>query len=347
MKALTILAAIAMTSSSAMAMDTTMGLKGRFDYVNTTGKTTPQTGAVTKSSSGILTTSYFRLVTDAKLNETTKAKLTLDFAKAQAAPDAAGNVSSFVNEAFITKTLGDLSVMVGKQAVLVGGRENDFSGRDMYIASNFNDQVSGNLTGVTAGYSVAGQDVYLQYLQQSSSAQNGDVQYTDKKVVGLAYYGAFMDKMIMPIASYHKSGTGRNGQYDTHTAVGVRVNVANFIVEADYLMLKQEKLSAAGDAELNSMVAHVRYVMEGFQPFAKYIKDEGKKGYTGIVDGSTTSERTAWELGLEFVPNKDEDMRYHVVYNNSEKKKLTAAPTSKVEESKIFAGVAFSYNILK
>ncbi|MBY0413512.1 MAG: hypothetical protein K2Q18_05075 [Bdellovibrionales bacterium] len=341
MKALTVLAALALTTSSAMAMDTVMGLKGRFDYVRSETETTPGS----KDSSGVLTTSYLRLVTEAKLNDTTTAKLTLDLKDSSTSRD--NGLSDFVDEAFITKSFGALNVMIGKQAPMVGGRENDYSSRDVYILSSFNDKIPGTLTGVSVGYTMAGQNVYLQYLQQTDSAQGATGTFTDKKVVGVAYYGDFMNKMLMPILSYHKAGTDRAGAYDSYMAAGLRVNVASFIIEADYLMLEQEKLSVKGDAELKSMVAHVRYAHENFQPFVKYIKEDGKKGFQGIVSGSTTSERTAFEVGLEYIPNKDEDMRYHIVYNNAEAKKKSPAPTSKVEDQKIYAGIAFNYNILK
>lgn len=340
MKVLTIVAAVALSTTSAMAMDTVMGLKGRFDYVRTETKNNPGS----KTSQSTLTTSFLRLVTDAKLNETTKAKLTLDFQEGQGSGDTDNGLAGFVDEAFLTKTWGDASVMVGKQAVMTGGRENDYSSRDVYTTSVYNDQISDNITGLSAGYAVAGQNVYLQYLQQTTS---GQTPLTDKKVIGAAWYGSFMNEMIQPIVSYHRQGTKRPGNYDVYTGVGLRVNVAQLTVEADYLMLEQEKLSAAGDAELKSIVALVRYNHENFKPFAKFMKEDGKKGFDGIVSGSTESERTAWELGLEYVPNKDEDMRYHVVYANSEKKQKSPAPTSKVEEQKIFAGLAFNYNILK
>lgn len=337
MKALTIVAALALTSGSAMALDTVMGLKGRFDYVRTETDNNPG-----KDSSGVLTTSYLRLVTDAKLNDTMTAKLTLDFQEANSSKD--NGLTNFVYEAFLTKDFGHgISAMVGKQAVLTGGHENEYSSRDVYSTSVFNDNIADNLMGLTAGYSVAEQNIYLQYLQQTDTAQTP---FTDKKVVGAAYYGSFMNKMIEPVLSYHKQGTTRAGQYDTFMSAGLRLNVAQFTVEADYLVLEQEKLSAAGDAKLNSIVATVRYNHENFKPFAKFIKEDGEKGFDGIVTGSNESERTAWELGLEFVPNKDEDFRYHVVYANSESKETKPA-SSKTEEQKIYAGIAFNYNILK
>lgn len=338
MKVLTILAAIAVTSSSAMALDTVMGLKGRFDY----RRIETEVGN-TEVSNSRFRTSFLRLVTEAKLNDTTKAKLTLDLTDSDTTRD--NNLSDFVDEAFITKAMGPLSVMVGKQPVMTGGRENDYSSRDVYLTSTFFAvNTNSNVTGVSAGYSMAGQNLYLQYLQQEDTKA---APLTDKKIVGAAYYGEFMDKMLMPIVSYHQIGTNRPGNNDTMMSAGLRLNVANFMVEADYLMLEQERLTTAGDAELESMVFHVRMSHENFQPFAKYIIEDGKKGYGGIIAGASESERTAWEVGLEYVPNKDEDFRYHVVYNNAEAERKSPAPTAKVETQTIFAGVAFNYNILK
>ena len=336
MKALTILATFALTTGSVMALDTVMDVKGRFDYIHSETENTPGT----KTSSGILTTSYLRLITASKVNETTNLKLVLDF---QPTSTVDNNLSNTVDEATLTKTFNAFSFILGKQAVLTGGRENDYSGRDVSLTSKFSDSVTDNLTGLSVGYGFAGQNLYLQYLQQTDSTKNP---LTDKKVVGAAYYGDFLDKMIMPIISYHKLGTNRPGAYDIQTAVGLRFTVQNFIVEADYLMLEQEKMSN-GDRELTSMVGHLRYVHENFQPFVKFIKDDGKKGYAGIISGAEKSERTSFEVGLEYVPNKDEDMRYHVVYDNMKSEKKSPAPTSEVKEQKIYAGVAFNFNILK
>ncbi len=181
MKALTIVAALALTSGSAMALDTVMGLKGRFDYAHTESETNPG-GA--KDSSGKLTTSFLRLVTEGKINETVTAKLTLDFQEADSAND--NGLTNLVDEAYLTKTFGyGFSAIVGKQAVLTGGHENEYSSRDLYATSVHNDSISDNLTGLTVGYAVAEQNIYLQYLQQTDATQGAA--FTDKKVVGAAY----------------------------------------------------------------------------------------------------------------------------------------------------------------
>lgn len=337
MKSLTILAIAALTSTSALALDTAIGLKGRFDYIHTETETTPGS----KTSSGILTPSYLKLVTDSKINDTTNAKLTLNF---QQNSTLDNNVQNLVDEAYITKKAGDFSVIIGKQSVLTGGRENDYSGSDIYLYSRFLETFGYYFTGVSAGYTQFGQNFYLQYLEQSDSTSTP---LTDKKVIGAAYYGDLLDKKIMPIISYHKFGTSRAGSYNNVLSVGLRFNIEKFLIEGDYLVNELEKLSAEGDAKITSVVTHVRYIFDqGFQPFAKFITEKGKKGFTGIVSGSSESERKAFEVGLEYFPSKDEDFRYHVVYNNSDSKQ-TSPSTTKVEEQKLYAGIMFNYNLLK
>lgn len=338
MKALTILATVALTSTSAFALDTVMAAKGRFDYIHTETENKP--GGET--SSGVLTTSFLKLVVDSKVNDSTTAKLTLDFTNSIGVDNGTSNL---VDEAYLTKKYEALSVILGKQAVMTGGRENDYSSRDVYMYSRFAESITENLVGASVGYSMFGQNAYLQYLQQNDANK---APLTDKKVIGAAYYGEWMNKMIMPILSYHKLGTSRPGAYNTQMAASLRVNVDKFFVEADYLVLEQEKLTAAGDAKVNTIVAHARYLFDqGFQPFVKYINEDGKKGYANIVAGSTDSERSAFEVGLEYYPTKDEDMRYHVVYDNSTSKRTSPGPALKVEEQKIYAGIAFNYNLLK
>lgn len=347
MKVLSIIAATLLASSSAMAVETVIGLKGRFDYVRTETKNKTATPS-TKTTTGELTTSFLRLVTDAKINDTVSAKLTLDFTPTPAKDNGLQNL---VDEAFLTKDFGHgIKAMVGKQAIMTGGRENDYSTRDLYFSSKFKAETPDNLTGISAGYSMSGQNVYLQYLEQTDTLSGT---HKDKKVVGAAYYGSFMDNMLMPILSYHKIGTTRLGAYDVAMSAGLRLTAAKMIlVEADWLSMEQEKNgtvtgATTADAKLTSVVGHVRYMHENFQPFVKYIMDNGTKGYKGLDTTAEKSKRNTIEVGLEYMPSKEEDMRYHVVYDNATTKRTTPAPSTKITESKIYAGIAFNYNILK
>lgn len=338
MKRLTILAALFSLSAPAFSFDTVMGFKGRFDYIYTELENKPGT----KTSSGVMTPSYLSLVTDSKINETTSARLTLNF-KQNSTID--NGVQNMVNEAYITKKHEAFSAIIGKHAIMAGGRENDYSARDAYLYSRFVDTFEYYATGVSLGYSKDGQNLYAQYLEQTDSSSTP---LTDKKIVGAAYYGEWMNKMIMPIISYHRFGTSRPGAYNNVFSGSLRFNIDKFFIEGDYLTNELEKFSAAGDAKVNTVVVHARYLFDqGFQPFVKFITEDGKKGFAGIVSGATDSERKAFEVGLEYVPEKDVDFRYHVVYNNSNSKQTSPGPELKVEEQKIYAGIAFNYNILK
>lgn len=231
-----------------------------------------------------------------------------------------------------------------------GGRENDYSPRDLYLVSMAKTELVGNLTGLSVGWSGHGQNIFLQYLQQSET-RVPNPPFSVEKVIGAAWYGSFLEGMVMPIVSYHKQGTSRLDAYDKAMSAGLRLSAMKFTIEVDYLSLEQEKLFADDDAKLISIVTHIQYVHENFRSFAKFISETGEKAYQGIVMGATDSKRTSWELGLEYSPDKDEDMRYHLVYNNSESKNddanRIAVAGDKVAEQKIFLGVTFSYNILK
>jgi hypothetical protein len=169
-----------------------------------------------------------------------------------------------------------------------------------------------------------------------------------------------MDGMITPILSYTKVGTGRHGQYDVFTAAGVSANYMNVVFQLDYLMRENERggtntTGGVVDSELTTMVAHVRYNHENYKPFFKYIKEdaEGSFDLGASFTGAVESERTVMELGLEYVPNKDEDMRYHLVYSaaeTEETRRTVATAEQKMEnfeDTKIYAGVAFGMNLLK
>lgn len=324
------------------ALETSMILRGRFDYNHAETNFTPGI----KDSSGIFTTSYLRLGVESKIDDTMKANVIFDFTDANTPKD--NGLTELIDVAYVTRLIGRGSLLIGKQGVLIGGRENDYSARELYLFSAFNDATSASATGLTSRYDIFGQSFYAQYLQQRDSKQTP---FSDKKILGVAYYGSFFEKMMEPILSYHKLGTTRPGQYDLFTATGVRMNIFLFIFEADYLMLKKEKAGinpalVAVDAKVNSSVLVARYHHEKYRPFVKYILDEGKRYYdlgNGINELET--KRNAWEVGMEYYPKKDNDVRYHVVYNSAKLEEETGA-RDEYEEKKLIIGFSFGLNVM-
>ncbi len=357
MKALTTLSVLALASGSAMALDTTMNLNGRFEYVNQKTETKSSANVTTKTSPSEMKPAYLSWITTAKFNEKSTVKLDLDLVDANA---ATGNVvSEFINEAVWTQSImPGLSLMIGKQAAMMGGHEHAINYRDRYTYSRYNVGIPDNSTGLGVGYTFMNQNLYLQYLENNSNSTNPTL--TDKKIANVAFVGNVMDGMITPMLSYTKVGTSRLGQYDIHTAAGLAASYMNVVFQFDYLMRENEKggtnqAGTATDAELTTMVAHVRYNHENYKPFFKYMKEDAEGSYDlgASFTGAVESERTVMEVGLEYVPNKDEDMRYHLVYSaaeTEETKRLTANAAQNnenFEDTKIYAGVAFGMNLLK
>lgn len=357
MKALTTLSILALASGSAMALDSKMNLTGRFDYVNKKTETKSSANVTSKTSPSEFTPNYLFLTTETKVNDKTSFKLALDFKDSGAA--AQNFVSEYVDEAVLTQTLmPGLSLMIGKQAAMMGGHEQVFTKRDVYGTSQYNAGLPDNSTGLGVGYSFMNQNLYLQYLENNTNSTNPTL--TDKKIANVAFVGNVMDGMITPMLSYSKVGTARLGRYDVFTAAGISANYMNVVFQFDYLMRENERggtnqAGTATDAELTTMVAHVRYNHENYKPFFKYIKEDAEGSYDlgASFTGAVESERTVMEAGLEYVPNKDEDMRYHLVYSaaeTEETKRLTANSAQNnenFEDTRIYAGVAFGFNILK
>jgi hypothetical protein len=122
-----LLLASAFLATSAFAVESDMKVIGRFDYVSEETKT-----ATSKETRGEFETNFLRWKNAAKFNDTITGELTLDFATTGSHVTEDGETSTdfmdMVDTAFITKTFGPgLSLTIGKQAILVGGREIDFT----------------------------------------------------------------------------------------------------------------------------------------------------------------------------------------------------------------------------
>lgn len=336
MKKLTLIASSALLATSVFAGE--IKVNGRFNYLHTDSKT----NSASKVTAGNYTVDYLKVKNTAKFNDTTSGEVSLNLRAKNDTDAATRSFNNFVDTAVLSKAFGSFTVIAGKQPVLIGGRENDYSGRDIYTTSVFRSAVPYNQVGLTAQYSFMGHDFYIQHQENSDIAST-----TDKKITGVAFFGNLMDGMIKPILSYHKKASGSIANKDDKLmAAGVQFNHSNLTAEFDYLT--HEQAIATGSApKLTSMVFHVAYTHDMFAPFAKYIMETGKDSYAiGTVVDGTKNERTAFELGLNVVPNKDEDFRYHVVYSSSEKKEKTGG-TDKVKENTLYAGLAFGLNILK
>lgn len=347
-KMLTVLSVLSMSSIAHGAIS----VQGRFDYKNLNTKTTTTT--TTKDSSGEYEVNLARLLADGKINDSLTLGLELDLKQASGT-NGSGAVTDFVDSMTLTKKFGEnFSVVLGKQDPLIGGFEWTQADADTYASSTFYASAAPvNSVGASAHYSMMDQTLSLIHLETDTNSGTSNT-ITDKKVTGALFSGNFLSGMISPRVSYHKKGS--NAGYTDLVAAGLKLTKDLFVVSFDYSMATKDKQGTndAGttvDAELKTMVAHVRYNHDNFKPFVKYIKDdsEGSFALTNDVSGAK-SERTVIEAGLEYVPNKNEDMRYHLVYSTAETKQTSAATgvttREKNENDTILAGVKFGFGLL-
>ncbi len=331
---------------------------GRFDYRNlktkTVAKATNTTTTSSEDSSGEYEVNLARILTASKINDTLTFDMEIDLKQASGTKANGGAITDFVDSMVLTKKFGEsFSLKLGKQDPLLGGFEWTVADADMYSTSSFNAGAPANSVGVSGHYSMMGQTLSLVHLETAENLPAGTLSQ-DKKVTGALLAGSYMDGMLSTRLSFHKTGTA-SGNSDL-SAIGLQFDKNMFLVQLDYGMINNKKqgTSDAGatvDAKLTSLVAHVRYNHENYKPFVKYIMDTSKGSYslTNDVLGGE-SERTVVEAGLEYVPNKDEDMRYHLVYSAAETKQKTAATGVTARESiknnTILAGVKFGFNLL-
>ena len=338
---------------------------GRFDYKNlktkSISKVTNTTTSTFKDTSGEYEVNLARILTAAKINDSLTFDMELDLKQASGTKSNGGALNDFVDSMVLTKNFGEnFSVKVGKQDPLVGGFEWTVADADIYSASSFYANAPLNSVGLSGHYSFLGHTLSLVHLETTENLP-ANTTAQDRKVTGALLAGTYLDGMLSTRLSYHKSGitvtpSATSDVKSDLTAIGFQIDKNMFVVQLDYLMAKNKDAgttdaSVTTDAKLTSLVAHVRYNHENYKPFVKYIMDKSKGSYELTRDvAGAESKRSVIEVGMEYVPNKNEDMRYHVVYSSAETKQDTAATGVTVRESKkddtFFAGVKFGFNLL-
>ena len=357
-KLTTLAAAVTIISAGAFAGEHTINAVGRTGWVYKDNDV-KKTETVSSSSFNI---DYLRTTFAGTVNPSVTYSLAVDLLGDSSSPDVVDGTSSLIDEAFITKTFSQgTSFTFGKKAVLIGGREYDYSDYDRYTNSAFYEATPETQVGATLSHEIAGQTLMAQYFNgnkdNGKTDSNGKINAQSKFGYALAWYGDIASGLIKPIVGYavvpEALGTATttstvriNKGDDTFLSAGVQFNLpSDLTLETDYDVLTEKDASgtatAKKDLKTTSLVAILTYTSDRFSPFVKWISDESK---TGSVK---TGTRSAYDIGLEFKEGKDDMIRYHVVYSGSTVK--TGINTTEVESSPstIMVGLKFDAAILK
>lgn len=339
-------------SANVFAGDHTINAIGRTGWVY---RDHDESGVSNSSSFNV---DYLRTTFAGVVSPSVKYYLTADLLGDNSVVDDVDGTSSFIDEAFVTKTFASAtSVTVGKKAVLIGGREYDYLSADSYSLSAFYNATPSNQVGVTVAQEVLGNTFIAQYF--NGNKNNGQASGTNaqsKFGYAVAWYGDILEGMIKPIVAFtivpEAAGAGTTGANrvnkgnDQFIGTGLQFNLPiGLTVEADYNMLNEKDASGTitskQDLKTTSIVGLVRYTTDRFAPFVKFISDTSK------LDSTKTGSKIAYDLGVEFKETKEEMIRYHLVYSGSTVKTGINTSTVKTSPKSILVGLKFDAAILK
>lgn len=362
MKKLTTVAMIAtMAAASAFAGDNTINVVGRAGW-SWKDNDVKKTGTPNTSSFDI---DYLRTTFAGAITPTVKYYATADFLGDSSSADSVDNTSSYIDEAFITKTFATgTGVTVGKKTVFIGGREYDYNNTDRYSASYFYNATPANQVGLTLTQEVAGQTLVAQYFNGNKDNGTADTNNQSKYGYSVGWYGDLFGGWVKPIVSYtvipEAAGVSSGGSHtaggttatgadrankgdDQYIGAGLQLNTPhNVVLEADYnILTEKEAATGSKDLKTRSIVGLVRYTAERFSPFVKVISDERK------TDSVKTNKRFAYDAGIEFKENSADAIRYHVVYSGATVKDNINTTEVKSSPKSILIGLKFDAAVLK
>lgn len=355
MKNLTIVATLAVLSSTASAFDYKFNLEGRADFNNINTKTTAASGAVTKNKSNGFLSSLVRLNVVGNINEQLTYRMRYRFNKEGAATlrDDSTNALDYLyvdhkNSLFTTR----FGKMNWAEAY---GRESFISSTDLFLASDvytaYNTNVGNYRFGAAATFSfLEGHKLTLALSNPNTIATDtiGETKNTSM-AYGVHYSSNLFNKVFQPLLSYTLAPQDGDAQATTPTtkadytmmAAGFRTEaVENLIVDADWKQFKKEKRTttpATTDGKTSSIFANVSYNINEFSPFVQFVNDKFKNTLASL---NQDYKKNSFAVGTMWKPFNDVNFRYHVLYTNSSKKFDSAlAANKKVTDNKITFGI--------
>lgn len=311
------LLSVAMTAMASSAFAGSLNLDARVDYNATTFNS--------EATSPDFTKFYFktgRLDYAGKLNDETSFRVRWAFNKSQV-PQLRDSLPAGVEYASITRKLSDdFSFTFGKMGSEIGGFEGLTSGADLYLLSEAYSRKNGNnsniagffgtsdmlyLTGAKATYAFAGQSISLAtYDAETDVPSTAGPLAQNYGVNGLVYRGAFMEKTLQFIASYHESKASEDDKNSWY-AVGVKWDSAPITASVDYVVTQAK--TAADDDKIASIIGKLAYTgMEQWIPRFEVTSSE-------VDQAGVTDKYMGYGLIAEYVPKKEETFRYHVAVN--------------------------------
>lgn len=260
--------------------------------------------------------------------------------------DSAQNV---VEYGYLAHKLGEMfTLTAGKFNTEIGGFEGAVNGADRYLASEFYTKSSLSATstaavsafnlrtsdllystGVKGTFAFEGQQIHVMATNEPvNSTAAGPVTTQNSSLYGIAYKGAFVEKALNVILSYHTMAGPVKDDKHQFMGAGVMWNSAPIMVSADYLVSEFKQDASSNKDTLTSIVAKLAYTgWEQWTPRLEYVSSEDKQEIAGDIKNKFEGMGAV----LEFKPYDDQTFRYHIAYNSLTQKPQTGADIKREE----------------
>jgi hypothetical protein len=370
-----IAASAVLASSVAFAGDYKINLEGRADFVNANTKSTTPLSVTTTEKWNNFSNQLVRLNMLANVNDNLSIRFRYRFAKGSAAPttvygtvktDGSATQASTSREEtgtqldymYVDHKNSMFTTRFGKQnwGGMTYGREGIVSGSDVFLTSaagtNYKTAFGSDYRfGVTAMFKFMDTntlDIALSNPNSTFTDTTGTTKTNSGLAYGIFYTGNFMNKLVQPVLAYQSAK--QNGDTDTGTKtkdgnhtmynIGLRSEVAGFVIDADYKALKKDNRNDTGTTSLvkeetKSIYANLAYAVGDFTPIATYINDK--------FDSETNSadfKRNSFAVGTYWKPMADVNFRYHAMLTSATTKYDDAGATYKeIKDTKMYFGI--------
>ncbi len=337
---------VATTAMASSALAGSLSLDARVDYNSTT-----YNSEATASDYSKFYMKTGRLDYLGKLNDETSFRVRWSFTK-DPNPQKRDSLPQGIEYAYINHKMSEnFSLTFGKMASEIGGFEGLTSGADLYLLSEAYTRTDGNsdrigtmfgttdvlyMTGVKAAYSFEGQSFsvagFNPEADDTDAAAKLDQNYS---MFGAVYRGAFMEKALQVIASFHEAKSSDDNKNDYY-AVGVKWDAAPITASLDYVVTQQK--TAADDNHIASIVGKLAYTgMENWIPRLEITSSQSEVA-------SVKNTYMGYGIVAEYVPKKEETFRYHIAANQI---KESPDAGDDLERTEIIVGTRLLADFLK
>ncbi len=324
-------------------------LDSRFD--NTTTDYNNEARVSGSKNSATFSGSRLRMLYTAQVVDELGFKLRLNLLSANDTPNSEAKFSKFVDYAFLTHQLSpSLYLSAGKVIALIGGREAINNPGDYYFVSMAGSEILARpltvLWPVGAVFGIVHNDQKLELLAANTSHDDGTAQ--SRSMIGLSYLGSFLDKKILPIASYHQDAENENVEKRTYLSIGSKFIFDGWDLELDYLnnAKSYQVWTTSSSKDTTSLVSSVRYKHSDLiHAILKFDSSVDKVSSTAGANPSFSDTKYQQVgLGVEYYPIQGTRFRYHCAVVQK-----TTIPESgaSLSETKFVLGVRLIHDFIK